>query len=108
MNEQTNSTTETLLNEETQQKVGENSNAEQTTSEASGSTSGTEKSEQVDFSQMYDMLKERDNTITKLNSEIAELKKSNTQLLLKVNASSSGDGGMKNPYECFIDTMEKR
>ena len=108
MNEQTNPTKETLLNEETQQEVGKNINAEQTTSEESGSAPGETKSEQVDFSQMYDMLKELDNTITKLNSEIADLKKSNTQLLLKVNASTSTDGGMKNPYESFVDVMVKR
>lgn len=108
MNEQTNTTKETLLNEETQQEIGKDVNAEQTTSEESGSAPGQTKSEQVDFAQMYDMLKERDSTITKLNSEIAELKKSNTQLLLKVNASSSNDGGMKNPYESFVDVMVKR
>ena len=108
MNEQTNSTQEASAGKETQQEVSKNINAEQITSEESGSTSGETKPEQVDFSQMYDMLKERDNTITKLNSEIADLKKSNTQLLLKVNASPSGDGGMKNPYESFVDLMTKR
>ena len=109
MNEQTNPTKETLLNEETQQKVSENFNAEQTTSEESGGTSGETKPEQVDnFVQMYDMLKERDTTITKLNSEIAELKKSNTQLLLKVNASPSNGDVMKTPYESFVDAMVKR
>lgn len=108
MNEQTNPTQETLLNEETKQEIGKDINAEQTTPEESGSTSGQAKSEQVDFAQMYDMLKERDNTIAKQNQEIADLKKSNTQLLLKVNASPSGESAIKNPYESFIDTMVNR
>lgn len=108
MNEQTNSTQETIPNEETQQKVSQNSNAEQTTPEESGSASGTQKSEQIDFSQMYDMLTERDNTIKQLKSEVAELKKTNTNLLLKVNASPSGDSTLKTPYEGFIDSMVNR
>ena len=107
MNEQTNPTQETIPNEETQQKVSQNSNAEQTTSEESGSASGTQKSEQVDFAQMYDMLTERDNTIKTLKSEIADLKKTNTQLLVRVNASPSTSGEMKNPYEKFCDAMGK-
>ena len=108
MNEQTNPTEKTILNEETQQEVSKNSNAEQTTPEESGSASGTQKSEQVDFSQMYDMLTERDNTIKQLKSEVAELKKTNTNLLLKVNASPSGDSTLKTPYEGFIDSMVNR
>lgn len=107
-NEQTHTTKETIPSEKTEQEIGADINAEQTKSEESGTTSGQKKSEQVDFSQMYDMLKERDETINKLKSEISELKKSNTQLILKVNSSSSGDGSTKNPYESFVDLMEKR
>ena len=98
MNEQTNSAQETILNKETIEEVNQNTNAEQTKSEESGSTSGEKKPEQVDFAQMYDMLTERDNTIKELKSEIADLKKSNTTLLLKVNASGSGDANLKTPY----------
>ena len=108
MNEQTNPTEETILNKETQQEVSKNVNAEQTTPEESGNTSGTQKSEQVDFAQMYDMLTERDNTIKQLKTEVAELKKTNTNLLLKVNASPSGDSTLKTPYEGFIDSMVNR
>ena len=108
MNEQTNPTQETILDKETQQEVSKDSNAEQTTSEESGSASGTQKSEQVDFAQMYDMLTERDNTIKQLKSEVAELKKTNTNLLVKVNASPSGDSTLKTPYEGFIDSMVNR
>lgn len=108
MNEQTHTTQEAVSNEETQQEVNSNVNAEQTTSEESRSASGSEKSEQVDFAQMYDMLTERDNTIKQLKTEVAELKKTNTNLLLKVNASSSSDASLKNPYESFIDSMVTR
>lgn len=108
MNEQTDTTKETTTNKETEQEISTNANAEQTTSEKSGSTSGQEKSEQVDnFSQMYDMLKERDSTIEKLTNEVKELKKQNTNLTLKVNASSS-TADLKNPYEKFVDAMVKR
>lgn len=108
MNEQTHTTQETVSNKETVEEINQNANAEQTKPEASGATSGETKSEQVDFAQMYDMLTERDKTITELKNEVAELKKTNTNLLLKVNASSSSDAPLKNPYESFIDAMVKR
>lgn len=108
MSEQANTTKETLLSKEDEQEISENGNAEQITPEESGSSSGAQKSEQIDFSQMYDMLKERDNTISNLKSEIADLKKTNTQLLVRVNASASTSGEMKNPYEKFCDVMGKR
>lgn len=108
MNEQTNSTEETILDKKNEQEVNKNSNAEQTPSEESGSASGSTKSEQVDFSQMYDMLTERDETIKKLSNEISELKKTNTNLLLKVNASASAGEHLKNPYESFVDEMVNR
>ena len=102
-------TKETVSSEETIEEVNPDPNAEQTTPEKSGSTSGQEKSEQVDnFSQMYDMLTERDNTIKDLTSQIASLKKENTNLLLKVNASASAGDKIKNPYEKFIDSMVER
>lgn len=108
MNEQTNPTSEATSGQEGQQEINQNSNAEQSTSEESGNTTGQKNSEQVDFAQMYDMLTERDNTIKTLKAEIGELKKTNTNLLLKVNASSSNDGALKNPYESFIDSMVTR
>ena len=106
MNEQTNTAKEAIRNEEANKEVNENSNTEQTKSEESGSTSGAPKSEQVDFSQMYDMLTERDTKIADLTALVNELKKTNTELLLKVNASSSD--AMKNPYEAFVDSMANR
>jgi predicted RNase H-like nuclease (RuvC/YqgF family) len=108
MNEQTHTTEENVPNEKVNEEIGTNSNAEQTVTETSGSTSGSQKSEQVDFAQMYDMLTERDSTIKNLQEEIKELKKTNTNLLLKVNSSSTKDGNFKNPYESFIDGMVNR
>lgn len=108
MSEQTHTTEETVSGKETDKEVGTNNNAEQTTPEENGSSLGTQKSEQVDFSQMYDMLTERDNTIKDLKAEITELKKSNTNLLLKVNASASADAQLKTPYQSFIDSMVAR
>ena len=108
MNEQTHTTQETVSNETNEQEVNQNPNAEQTQSETNRTTSGQEINGQVDFAQMYDMLTERDKTIKDLTSEVAELKKSNTSLLLKVNASASAGGEVKDPYELFVDSMVKR
>ena len=108
MNEQTHTTEEAIPNEETNKEVNTNSNAEQTKPEENGAASRAQEPGQVDFSQMYDMLTERDNTIKKLTTEISDLKKSNTELLLKVNSSKSADNSFKNPYENFIDTMVNR
>lgn len=107
MNEQTNTTKETLRNEEVIEEINENGNAEQTKPEESGSASGQTKPEQVDFGQMYDMLTERDKEITDLKEVVATLKKTNTELLLKVNASASS-GAVKDPYEAFVDSMANR
>lgn len=108
MNEQTHTTEETIPNENENKEVTTDSNAEQTSTEESGSTSGKTLDGQVDFSQMYDMLTERDRTITELKSEVAELKKTNTNLLLKVNASASAGDKIKSPYESFVDAMVAR
>lgn len=108
MNEQTHTTEEALPNKTEEQKVTTDSNAEQTSTEESGSSSGKTLNEQVDFSQMYDMLTERDKTIADLKTEVAELKKTNTNLLLKVNASASAGDKIKTPYESFVDAMVAR
>lgn len=108
MNEQTHTTEEIIPSETKVEEINKNTNAEQTITEESGSTSGKEKSEQIDFAQMYDMLTERDKTIKDLTAEVAELKKTNTNLLLKVNASASADDKIKTPYENFIDSMVER
>ena len=108
MDEQTHTTNETLLSEETNKEISTNINAEQNASEESGSAPGQAKSEQVDFAQMYDMLTERDNKIKTLTAEISELKKTNTNLLLKVNASASAGDKIKTPYESFVDAMVAR
>lgn len=108
MNEQTHTTQETLSNETHEQEINSNANAEQTKPETNRTASGQAINGQVDFEQMYNMLTERDKTIEELTSEVAELKKTNTSLLLKVNASASAGGDLKNPYESFVDLMAKR
>lgn len=108
MNEQTHTTEETIPNENENKEISTDSNAEQTGTEKGGSTSGQALDGQVDFAQMYDMLTERDKTIADLKSEVAELKKTNTNLLLKVNASASAGDKIKSPYESFVDAMVAR
>ena len=108
MNEQAHTTEETVSNETQEQEVVTNGNAEQTGTEESRSTFGEAINGQVDFAQMYDMLTERDETIKNLKTEISNLKKSNTELLLKVNASASSADKIKTPYESFIDLMVSR
>ena len=108
MNEQTHPTEEIIPNKAEEQKVNPDPNAEQTKPEESGSTSGKEVDGKVDFAQMYDMLTERDKTIKELKETVAELKKTNTNLMLKVNASAPAGDQIKNPYEKFIDSMVDR
>lgn len=108
MDEQTHTTNENVSNQAEEQKGIENSNAEQTKSEENRQSSGKEIDGQVDFSQMYDMLTERDATIKDLQSKVAELKKTNTGLLMKVNASAKAGETIKNPYEKFVDLMGTR
>ena len=108
MNEQTHTTEETIPNENDNKDVSTDSNAKQTGTEESGVTPGQTLDGQVDFAQMYDMLTERDKTIADLKSEVAELKKTNTNLLLKVNASASAGDKIKSPYESFVDAMVAR
>ena len=124
MSGKANSTKKASTSEEIIEEINTDSNAEQTTSEESRSTSGKTKPEQIDrlelqthntfgeinasFSEMYDMLTERDNAIKQLTSEVAALKKENTNLLLKVNASAQAGDKIKNPYEKFVDSMVQR
>lgn len=108
MNEQTHTAEETVLDKTEEQKVNPDPNAEQTKPEESGSASGKEVDGKVDFAQMYDMLTERDKTIKELKETVAELKKTNTNLMLKVNASAPAGDQIKNPYEKFIDSMVDR
>ncbi len=108
-NEQTLSTKTSIVSEETDAQGSQSIESEQIQSEENGSISGKTNTEQVDnFAQMYDMLTERDTTIKNLKEEVANLKKSNTELLLKVNASASSGAPTKNPYEKFIDAMVSR
>ncbi len=108
MNEQTHTTEETVSNETQEQEVVTDGNAKQTGTEESGSTSRETINGQVSFEQIYDMISEKDKTIESLKGEIAALKKSNTDLLLKVNASASPADKIKTPYESFIDSMVSR
>lgn len=108
MDEQTHTTNENVPNQTEEQKGTENPNAEQTKPEENRQPSGKEINGQVDFSQMYDMLTERDATIKNLESEVAELKKANTGLMMKVNASAKAGEVIKNPYEKFVDLMGNR
>lgn len=108
MHEQTNTAEEKLSSKKDVGEVNENINAEQVKLEESGSETRETKSEQVDFSQMYDMLTERDAKIKTLQSEITDLKKTNTELLLKVNASATPTDAIKTPYQRFVDAMENR
>lgn len=111
MNGETLSTTASTTGEKTNEEITTNSTTEQTQSEESGNTSGQtlngDLNSNTNYSEIYDMLKERDTTIDKLKSEVTELKKANTQLLLRVNASSQSNA-IKDPFESLIDFMNER
>lgn len=111
-----------ITSKEGDEKIPTNGTAEQIKSKEGGNTPGqtldgnmstpsptppSTSDPQIDYSQMYDMLRERDDSIAKLKSEVTELKKANTQLLLRVNASSQNNA-IKDPFESLIDFMNER
>lgn len=91
---------------ETDSKGSPNGDAKQSASTESGSTPGETKSEQVDLAQIHDMLKEKDTELNELRSQIADLKKVNTELILKVNSGSSKVN--EDPFKVLYDEVVDR
>ena len=88
---------------ETQQEGSTNSNTEQVTLAGNGNSSGQTNTEQVDLAQIHDMLKEKDSKVDALTKQVEELKKANTELLLKVNAGASKPP--EDPFKVLYDEV---
>lgn len=88
---------------ETQQEGTQNQNAEHGTSTGNGNPAGQANTEQVDLAQIHDMLKEKDAKVDTLTKQVEELKKANTELLLKVNAGASK--APEDPFKVLYDEV---
>ena len=89
---------------ETQQEGASNQSTEHAESSGNGSSNGQENAEQINLASIHDMLKEKDTKIDTLTSEIEALKKSNTELLLKVN-SGANSKPPEDPFKVLYDEV---
>lgn len=90
-------------NKETQQEGSANQHTEQVTLAGNGNTSGQTNAEQIDLAQIHDMLKEKDTKVDALTKQVEELKKANTELLLKVNSGASKPP--EDPFKVLYDEV---
>lgn len=89
---------------ETQQEGASNQSTEHAESSSNGSSNGQENTEQINLASIHDMLKEKDTKIDALTSEVEALKKSNTELLLKVN-SGANSKPPEDPFKVLYDEV---
>lgn len=90
-------------NKETQQEGSANQHTEQVTLAGNGNTSGQKNTEQIDLAQIHDMLKEKDTKVDALTKQVEELKKANTELLLKVNSGAAK--APEDPFKVLYDEV---
>ena len=90
-------------NKEAQQKGSANQHTEQVTLAGNGNTSGQANTEQIDLAQIHDMLKEKDTKVDALTKQVEELKKANTELLLKVNSGAAK--APEDPFKVLYDEV---
>lgn len=89
--------------QETQQEGSQNQNAEHGSSTGNGNQAGQTNTEQIDLAQIHDMLKEKDSKVDTLTKQVEELKKANTELLLKVNTGASKPP--EDPFKVLYDEV---
>ena len=90
-------------NKETQQEGSANQHTEQVTLAGNGNASGQANTEQIDLAQIHDMLKEKDSKVDELTKQVEDLKKANTELLLKVNSGASKPP--EDPFKVLYDEV---
>lgn len=90
-------------NKETQQKSSANQHTEQVSLAGNGNSSGQTNTEQIDLAQIHDMLKEKDSKVDALTKQVEDLKKANTELLLKVNSGASK--APEDPFKVLYDEV---
>ena len=90
-------------NKETQQEGTSNQSTEHAEHTGNGSTNGQTNTEQIDLAKISDMLKEKDDKVDALSKQVEELKKTNTELLLKVNAGATKPP--EDPFKVLYDEV---
>lgn len=96
-------TQESAGSQSTEQKGTENQNAEHGSSTGNGNQAGQANTEQIDLAKISDMLKEKDTKVDELTKQVEELKKTNTELLLKVNAGATKPP--EDPFKVLYDEV---
>lgn len=96
-------TEESTGNKETQQEGSQNQNAEHGSSTGNGKQTGQANTEQIDLAKIHDMLKEKDDKVEALSKQVEELKKTNTELLLKVNSGAAKPP--EDPFKVLYDEV---
>lgn len=83
------------------------SNGESNVSDPDGSAgaSGDNESTEIDMQAFADIISEKDKQIGELQKDIAELKKSNANLLVKVNAAANPPAQKKSYEENLLDLV---
>lgn len=89
--------------QKTEQEGTQNQNAEHGSSTGNGNQTGQTNTEQVDLAKIHDMLKEKDAKVDALSKQVEELKKANTELLLKVNTGAGKPP--EDPFKVLYDEV---
>lgn len=92
-----------IENKETQQESSANQHTEQVPLAGNGNASGQANTEQIDLAQIHDMLKEKNDKVDALSKQVEELKKANTELLLKVNSGATK--APEDPFKVLYDEV---
>lgn len=96
-------TQESTGSQTSQQESTQNQNAEHGTSTGNGNQTGQANTEQIDLAKISDMLKEKDDKVDALSKQVEELKKANTELLLKVNTGAAKPP--EDPFKVLYDEV---
>lgn len=96
-------TKESTGSQETQQESSANQHTEQVTLAGNGNQAGQTNTEQIDLAKISDMLKEKDDKVEALSKQVEDLKKTNTELLLKVNAGATKPP--EDPFKVLYDEV---
>lgn len=96
-------TKDAFESQETQQESSANQHTEQVALAGNGNQTGQTNTEQIDLAKISDMLKEKDDKVDALSKQVEDLKKANTELLLKVNTGASKPP--EDPFKVLYDEV---
>lgn len=96
-------TQESTGSQGTQQESTQDQDTEHGTSTGNGNQAGQANTEQIDLAKISDMLKEKDDKVDALSKQVEDLKKANTELLLKVNTGAGKPP--EDPFKVLYDEV---